>query len=202
MKEIGIYLLDELPDDIQAKAIENLGNSMSEWLPEAEDIRQEMQYVLEEHGYIDMDIYFSLSYSQGDGAAAYGQLDMEHWVKEHPEYWWLIEPDAGSIVDVHVHGAINNRYHHHNSMHVEVEVCDETVYTAFWQHKIDELDEVILSELKEMSHRMEKVGYELIEAVREEDYIRDFACGNDTHFFEDGSIAPSWMSDDSKEEVA
>ncbi len=77
MKKINLYSFDELSEEGKKKVIENYQFWITEEHTWSEAITECWEVKLEELGFEDIEIFFSLSYSQGDGAMfQFTQLDL------------------------------------------------------------------------------------------------------------------------------
>lgn len=180
----------ELSDDAKKKAREQV----EKW--EAEDtfvcdmITEDFKYYLEERG-LPQEVQWSLGYSQGDGVAFHGQLD----VKKYTEFYNLRE--WGPLEDM-LYVKIEDRgihYHHWNSMVVEHEIHGdfmETEHPAAWwlsRHE-DEFIEHVKSTIKEVSRELEKRGYAEFEYRHTDEYLEETITNNDWLFDEEGEYLP------------
>jgi hypothetical protein len=83
---IQIFKLNDLSPSAKKNAIENYRDLFHKYGYEIRDsLRYFFSEMLKEHGLPDEDIRWSLSYSQGDGMAFYGNIEFEKLLSAHPE---------------------------------------------------------------------------------------------------------------------
>ena len=77
VKEIKVFKFEELSEEAKEVARNWYKGCMdNDFYFETEHIKEDFQYELEKLGYPTNKIEFSLSYSQGDGVAFYGHIDL------------------------------------------------------------------------------------------------------------------------------
>lgn len=111
-------------------------------------------------------IYYSLSWSQGDGVMFEGVFDFPTETEKVGRQWKRYEVTVKQ----------SGHYYHSNSKTIEVEPENETVEKEF-----DEVYQKICKEL-------EKVGYEYIEDMQSEEYFIELCNANEWTFREDGTL--------------
>lgn len=168
------YPFSELSEKVQKKVIEQEQQALGEDL-DVDIITDFMRERLHNLGLPEKDIRWRLSYSQGDGVAFYGMIDLEAYLKankkalgteDHRSYKRLLDKD----VRFEIQGA-NSRYHHWNSMRVEL------LYSGRLDGKIPmsayALQGRLQNHVKDLSRELEKEGYEEIEYQTSETMARD-----------------------------
>jgi hypothetical protein len=104
------------------KAIEAGRDLYNATFDPSEMTTQLMEYAHWKHGVKSTECYWSISFSQGDGVAFYGTIDLDELVKKHENVKKIVESAAEINVTLSVTSeGRNNRYHHYNSMSVSVE---------------------------------------------------------------------------------
>ena len=116
------------------------------------------------------DVNFSLSYSQGDGVAFYGEVDLEAFLRKNfPDDPFLImllfegRVDLSSLYCSIYRNQFGYRYSHYNTM--EVEVLDEEEQLD--PEIVERLGSMVKEKVKEISRTLESEGYEIIEDQEE-----------------------------------
>lgn len=163
-----VYSFDELSDDAKAKALEDQRqfeyDTLDGWLPD--EMEYQLGLLLKKHKIVSVNnetpkIYYSLSYSQGDGAMFEG------------EYSW-----RGYRASIRQAG----HYYHYNSKEITLE-------TAFGneakQSKQEEFNDIYVSICKEL----ERAGYAAIEGTTTDEALAENINANGYEFYEDGRVA-------------
>ncbi len=187
-----VYTFDELEDSAKERAREIVGTWNQEW--ENENLSDMFAEYLEEQGFPTDNINYSLSSSQGDGVAFYGSVDLDKWLtvnKRKTYYRTLRGYDPWAKIDK---TSLSNHYSHAYTMIV---LTDSTGYSYSTNSKVDENRERLLDELQDelaesvqdMSHKLEKLGYEVFEYAYSDEVVRDSCEANDYRFTERGEIA-------------
>lgn len=160
-----VYTYDELSDQAKEKArqwwidgleYDDLSDAMSEHLTEVLLPKYKMQCD-------DAKVYYSLSYSQGDGAMFEGTVYWKSW-----------------RVDVRQSG----HYYHYNS---KTFWNTESVKTG--KDMPDETAKLFNEQYVALCQELEKYGYDYIEYEQETEVIEDNIRANEYEFYEDGKIA-------------
>jgi hypothetical protein len=161
-----VYSFDELDDTAKAKAIEKQREFEQEfsndWLPDA--MADKLAELLEANGLKcdDAKIYYSLGYSQGDGAMFEGTVS---WHKYR--------------VDIRQNG----HYYHYNSKHFDVTDEDTGDYA---DNNIEmEFNDIYTDICKDL----ERYGYDCLEQAESDETIIDSINANEYEFYSDGSMA-------------
>jgi DNA-dependent RNA polymerase auxiliary subunit epsilon len=208
MREItkSIYTFNELNPEAKQKAINDYIEGI-DWSIESEYITEVFQDELSNLGYPNHDTPWSLNYSQGDGVAFYGQVDVENVARRllnEDNYNFLMEMlDEIKLEFDIVKNSFGYHYSHYNTMSVEMELVE-------WSDRLDfdggsDLEEVdrnlsqkvvvvanelwgaIRRDVVETSQRLEKIGYEMIEGVQSEESAIEYLKESDVEFYENGS---------------
>lgn len=187
-----LYTYEELSDDAKEKARETIGQQNLEWL-DSGDLAYMFEQIIEEWGFPSDDIQFSLGYSQGDGVAFYGSIDVDTYLRKAKrvthykllktgvEYWFTLKRNSWGT-----------HYSHHNTMDL---VYDATPWD--WDKDLDPKRQALLEELYEellekkddLSHECEWAGYKHMEWLCSDEYIAEQCEANEYEFLEDGSFA-------------
>lgn len=208
MREVThqLFTINELSEEAKKKAIETYKTKNQEWLfdqCDADMLSEWMGEQLELKGYRDMKVYFSLSYCQGDGMRFEGDLsegDILYIGKR-----LLSEEDYKTLLDMTakgygVYGKIEgttHHYYHYNTMRVTIDsdVFEDYGLVEEYEdlHKaytsvLEELEELIDQDTKEVSMELEKAGYEQIDYHYTDEYILDTLEANEIEFLEDGTL--------------
>jgi hypothetical protein len=122
-------------------------------------------------------IYWSLSYSQGDGMDFAGRVSREGVVRLYSrlvaqisesrnERLWNALCDGAVSVEV---SRISSHYHHYNTMRAEVEWDEDYLRETFGFTKrqlsrLEDFRGAVVEDVKDMSKRLAQEGYKLLEA--------------------------------------
>lgn len=194
MKErtIFVYQYDELTVCAKENARKWFAESLSEEFSyETECITENMQNVLEEKGYEGLDLHWSLSHCQGDGVAFYGRLTTEELVNLSERL--LSDKDyqrlklVGTLADFEIEiSDTNNRYHHYNSMRVDIDDMQSLEdFPKIWE-LIEKLKNAIAEDIRNISRELEKQGYEEIDYYYSKESIEENIRANEYEFDVEG----------------
>jgi len=205
-----IYKFEELSAEAKERAIEQYKNRGWDWDEHDTKMLEEyFQEELETLGLPGGDIRWRLNYSQGDGMAFYGKVDITDYVTRNnlatpSEYLPLIDAlandEAEIVIEIEKRQAFH-MYDHWNTMVVSsyVNTYDDPGVGGRkrWPQRIGrpklerlthQLTEHIRGHVKDVSHKLEKAGYEEIEYKSSDEVIADNITANDYEFDEDGSF--------------
>ena len=194
----GLRFFSELNQEAQeiAVATERDTPQRFDW-DDAEFLTEDFKSQLAEYGFEETEVYWSLGYCQGDGAAFYGRVYPESLKEKDRQAARLIDAlhTAGDAIYIEITGA-NNHYHHWNSMTVEIEfeneIDDEDLPARL---KIarpalrENLEEYLNERVKEISRGLEKCGYAEIEYACDEETIRNDLIEREHLYEKDGTRA-------------
>lgn len=185
--EVKLYEISELPEEARTKAIDYL-RERGYFDVEADEIEERFKEKLKEYGLPTDDIQFSLSWSQGDGVAFYGNIDLHQLITEtgmESEYTSLI--NYYELSATITRNSFGTHYSHWNTMDVYMERGREYV-TTLSQEQGKELWDHIKDTVVKVSKELEREGYEMIEANQKEEYVVECAEANEMLFREDGRL--------------
>lgn len=170
-RTITTYTFDELSKEAQAKAIEDHRTFISETMDDqlSESMREKLDELLKENQITDYDIrslYYSLSYSQGDGAMFEGIIRWKNWevVIAHVGHYYNSNSKEISITNPNADAATDDAY------------ADDKVYEEF-----ETLYQKICKQL-------EKYGYGWIDNELEEENVKEELRMNEYEFLRNGAI--------------
>ena len=153
--EITRYAISELSPDAQAKALDKVREGEQENFPQdllSEAMDEQASYLLAgnyEAKQSELKLYYSLSYSQGDGVAMHGTI----YPADAPN---LTLPANTYRVNIKHEG----RYYHEYSF--SVELLDEDY------EEIEDEDDKVLKQLRDICKQLERFGYKW-----DKDYFSD-----------------------------
>lgn len=194
----GLRFFSELKPEAQEFAVseERRRADRFDW-DDAEFLTEDFKTQLAEHGFSEVEVYWSLGNCQGDGVAFYGRVCAESLKEKDRRAKRLIAAleAAGDDVHVEITGA-NGHYHHWNSMTVEIEFENETedndlpARLKIARPALRENFEQYLDErVKEVSRELEKSGYAEIEYRFDENAIREELLEREHLYEKDGTRA-------------
>jgi hypothetical protein len=201
MKQITVtktvFTLDELSDAARQNALEKMDTWMYEYI-ESDEITEYLNGELlteltgEFIGQIStnelakrtgLKLNWSLSHSQGDGVAIYGEV----YAADAPKLEWHNADNARLLPTDYA-----NFYSHENTF--TVEVCGEDENGNYTTLDGDTGEE-IAEQFRDICRRLKRLGYEQIRNLTGEEAIRGYLDGGDARrFTEDGDLAlmPFW----------
>lgn len=187
-----VYQYDELSPKAQAKAREwwvDLDNAYFD----SSLITELYQRELEELGYPTDNIEWSLGYSQGDGMAFYGTIDLDAWTKAtktRSKFKALRDKDGRWMVSAELSkNSYGWHYSHWNTMDVEVQWTPEDYSkdpTAKQSEAMNALYAALKEHVQDTSRRLERLGYDEIEYQQSDEVVAETLIVNEYEFTEDG----------------
>lgn len=190
------YRLHELDDRVQETLI--IQWREREWeCVESDWITETFRHDLAELGYPTEEIYWSLGYCQGDGVAFYGRIEtaglrqiLERVLTPDDPLrlrMLLYDPDFDLSVELSVDIVQSGygHYSHRNAMRLRADWDardeeDGQFLEEAWEH----LEPLILSDIQNTTHRLEKTGYDELEYLTGEE--RAYEALADCWYDEDG----------------
>ena len=168
MKEVKIkvYTIKELNETAKEKALNLLREDNSyDFL--SEDLEERLRELLKDNKIkVDyLQIYYSLSYSQGDGVCFVGNFEY----KDYPKFIKHI-----------------GNYNHKNS--VEIDILDSESEEVMEDDICEEFKEIF----DDICDQLEKIGYNYIEYVDSEENLIDMCEINEYTFLENGEMFNSY----------
>ena len=185
MRTINVYEFDELPNEVQKKVIDRYRDSYVD-IEDAMSL-EFINYV----GYLDFKLSYSLSCCQGDGVSFTGTAEGKEEVLELANLVYggkvprkiLRLINWGIIIDVQF---VRNNSHYVHKYTVDVIVeglipCHYYIYRA-----ICEFERAIKQWYLNTCSALETFGYNTIDSLRIDDYVRECIIANDLKFTENG----------------
>ncbi len=132
-------------------------------------------------------VEWSLSYSQGDGVAFYGPVDMEIVGKRvltpEDQAAWKALSDAGDLRVQLTRNSFGHHYSHWNTMTVNVESNEGD------SALIERIEEAVAEDVRKTSRELEADGYKEIEYKLSDATLIEGMQGNADEFYADGRPA-------------
>lgn len=202
--KVNVFSVNDLTGKAKETAIEAGREYHNQTFDSAEMTEQLKEHAEYNHGVKVDTCQWSLSYCQGDGVAFYGSLDLEVLAAKHPNIAKIVKKakDKDNTFSVKIEGK-NSRYHHWNSMTVEVEGDNGHRYSEYYRGrsertlaKLDtemeaaatELHTLIADVLRAASRDTEAWGYKVIEVDNEDEQIIELLEANEWEFDENGRV--------------
>lgn len=183
------YQYSELGDKAKKTAITKLGE-LSADTDNSDELIDLFSNRLAERHYPHDHIQFSLSSSQGDGVAFYGDVNdvesLARAVLDDTVYEQLRSAIESGEISIRI--APNrhaNHYSHYNCMDVNIRYTDSDGIAS----AVDELETRILNDLRNLSKELEAAGYTLLDSMRTEEYLIEEAEALELEFTKEGKIA-------------
>ena len=186
-----VFTLDELAGQNQQNALEKMCAELHEWIEQdqiTEYLNGELLTMLtgecageisskELAKRVGLKIEYSLSYSQGDGVAIYGEI----YATDAPKLNWYNADNARLT-----RNGYGTYYSHYNTF--DVVVCGEDENGNYTTLDGD-TGEAITDQFRDICRQLERLGYQQIEALTNEEAIREhLEFGDARRFTEDGDI--------------
>ena len=173
-KTINCLLFSELSEEQKAKAIEKHRdiNTFGEWWDWELDEQREK---LTRQGFINPQIYFSLSYSQGDGACFQADIDLAKFLKGRrvaTKYTKQIENYHKGILEAKI--TTSGHYSHEYSMSLDYYDQDDA--------PSGNLETFILEEAREQARKIYKDLKALYEDLTSDESIAETLENNEYYF--------------------
>lgn len=193
--KVNLYSVNELTGKARDKAIE-AGREWHNATFDSDDMTTQLtEYAHEKHGVKSTECNWSISFSQGDGVAFYGTIDLDELAKKHENVKKII--DAAAEIDVTLSVTSegrNSRYHHWNSMTVSAEHDTGYRYSDKYRDEdegpledkadklANELQEAVADILKAASRDTHSWGEKCVLADSEDDSIVELLEANEWEF--------------------
>jgi len=210
MREIKmkVYTFSELGDCAREKAVADAWH----WLDNdhTDEVREEFDHLLHEAGLPREDVRFRLNHCQGDGVAFYDAMDPEHFFSQHPqwraEHKRLFDDNGDFMFNIEIMKSESfHMYDHHNTMYLHIDshqghfdhlskIADQfgSIEEANAESAIDtaleEFEIFLITYIRDISRKLESVGYDIVDGYQSDEYIVDTLNINDYEFLEDGSL--------------
>jgi hypothetical protein len=207
-REVTLYSIGELSEKVREKAIKRLreqgfGRVDPDFLTEL------FSEKLKDYGlpHDPKKIQWSLGYSQGDGVAFEGWVDVDAYLTAAEQLalpgapkismrkrWGERRPDRELLerADVEIKIAHHGRYTHARSMDVEYDFHGIEAETREEEKQIEAAVLALVDEIGkkvvDVSRELEKMGYSEIESLEGDEAIIELAETNELLFFKDGTL--------------
>lgn len=205
-----VYKFEELSPEAKERAMEEYRNKGWDW--DEHDTQMLTEYFeeqLEELGLPSGDVRWSLSYSQGDGVAFYGKVDIRDYVLKNNlatplGFLSLIDALSNDEAEIVIEIEKSKTFHHYDHWNTMVVTSYVNTYgdpgipgSKRWprrvgrpviERKTRELTEVIRKHVREISKKLEESGYREIEYKSSDEVISENIIANDYEFDEDGNF--------------
>jgi len=188
-----VYNFDELSESAQQTALEWFAQANQECY-DPDDLTMVFAETLKEWGFPhdDKAIEYRLSYSQGDGVAFYGTIDVNQYLRKTQQltkFRPLLRSDDMYIEAWITRNSFGHHYSHYNTMSVESNVENYEYTLTENQHKLAELLQESLEEhVVHVSQELERMGYAELEYITSREYIVEQIEINEYEFTEDGKL--------------
>jgi hypothetical protein len=186
MREITETKLLFCANELSEKSLEKAVSDFAEDAVEPSLITENFQTILEEKGLPGLDVEWSLNCCQGDGVAFYGIVDLDSLSAVSDEWKEIIDgikkydPDFSANISRNSYG---NHYSHWGTMTVTGEVdSDKPEADKAWEV----FEKRLTNYIQNISHELEKIGYDEIEHEQGKERFLETAEANDWEFFANG----------------
>jgi hypothetical protein len=183
--EFDVFKYEELGEKAKKRAKEKYGDTFDY----SDCVTSEFECVLQQYGYGDCKLEWSLGYCQGDGVAFYGKVDVEDWwrkrgrtlfSKEEKRKLLKYYKEDSDLSIAICRNSFGHHYSHYNTMYVEVT----------WGNKelLELLEGAVLEDIKDISKELARQGYKDLEHYYSEESFAETAEANEWEFFADGTL--------------
>lgn len=192
--ELKIFRYDELSQEAKERARKWCREKGLNYEPQI--ITEMMESTLNDLGYEGVEVFWRLSYSQGDGVAFYGKLTnpdklLKRLLSEKDIRRWKRISDVIGI-DIRINRIGSHLYHHYKTMEVVVDSNDlDQDMHPFIGIFLKKIEEKIQADVKSVSKKLENDGYKELEYQNSDEYIDMLLSENWYEFLEDGR---RWVS--------
>jgi hypothetical protein len=185
IKTINLYTFSELPETVQEKLIKAEYDSSIDVLND--QVSEYFNEKAQERFGPDLKVYYSLGHCQGDGVAFEGEISLDTLLSDSSDYKDSFNRDELRLLNkckdcISINVKNELRYYHYNSFRVDL-VIGQYSYSRDYKY-IDELqksiEKKILTILQNISHDLEKSGYEDFSQVDE--FSKDVLVNSDDLF--------------------
>ena len=190
IKEINLYRFSELSETAQEKAIEKWYEK-EDYPFLCEDITNYISEVIDTRNvFSDIELRYSLSYSQSDGLSFSANFDLKKWLDQYDfQQFKKNAIEQQFIVNVK---ANNGHYTYCSKSNVSYEYNCSMNYFQSDLSNLESLFESVLSDIQtyyvDICKQAEKYGYSEIEYRMPVDEFLDFCESNDYEFLIDGTL--------------
>jgi len=182
IKTINLYTFSELPETVQEKLIKAEYDSSIDVLND--QVSEYFNEKAKERFGPDLKVYYSLGHCQGDGVAFEGEIILDTLLSNYKDSFNRNElrllNKCKDCISISVKNEL--RYYHYNSFRVDLGIGQYS-YSRDYKY-IDELqksiEKKILTILQNISHDLEKSGYEDFSQVDE--FSKDVLLSSDDMF--------------------
>lgn len=202
-----VFSFDELSGEAKKRAIQTWRDRG--WDFDEADARMLTEFFEEElrrFGLPSGDVRWRLSYSQGDGVAFYGPVDLDEFIRAEtapgrtgaPEEWTppaakpggraRYEPLVGRVRVAIRKVRELTRYDHYNTMVVDSDAEGDLTDRDY--ALLGDLEAEIAAVAREASRELEKLGYQEIDYRTGDEQIAESIESGDFEFTEDGRLMP------------
>ena len=178
---VNVYEFNELSSEVQKKVIDRYRDSYVD-IEDAMNI-EFINYV----GYLDLKLSYSLSCCQGDGVSFSGEVTGKEEVNKLANLVYggkvprkiLRLINWGIIIDVQF--VRNNSHYVH-----KYTVATNVIVDGDYQNIAEEFEVAINHWYSNICDALETYGYNTIDFMRSDDYVRECIIANDLEFTENG----------------
>ena len=182
IKTIKVYNFNELSTDAQEKAINDYYEN-EDYFFLNDDLEEELWQI--DNYFYDTQIYYSLSYSQGDGLCLSGTFDLENWLKDEYNFKQSINDAVHNLV-YSVESKINRRY----SFASKSDILVETYYNLYKYPNLEELIDSIIDDIEDyymdLCNKLELYGYSILDYRMDNVEFSDYADENGILYLSNG----------------
>lgn len=179
MKEITIkaYTFEELSEDVQERLIRECRQSNDY----GDDLADYLRGRLKELTGLSFDLAYSLNNVQGDGLRFTGRIEGEE-INKLP-FASLVKDAENTIINIFPKSGCRGSYM------VDIDIDADTCYDSkkYYGDEREKLQEVVEEWYDAIVDTLKKEGYNYIEDVESDEYIRDCLIGNEDLYMADGS---------------
>lgn len=182
LKTVTVYSFSELSTAAQEKVISDYYEN-EDYPFLSDDLKEELNQI--DYFFYDTKIYYSLSYSQGDGLQILGKFDFDKWIKDKYNFKQSVNDTVYNLV-YSVESKSNRRY----SFASKSDILTELDYNLYKYPNLEELINSIIDDIKEyyidLCKKLELYGYSIIEYRMDSTEFSDYADANNILYLPSG----------------
>jgi hypothetical protein len=182
--EQEVYNFSELSKDVQEKIIEKYYEN-EEYPFLTDDLMENLSELDTLKIFSNVQLQYSLSYTQGDGLSFSTDIDILKWLKNRNMKTSVLDVIYNNIYSIKCTGNMG-QYYYANGKDITLEVQDNS-----GKHKrIDKLMDIIKEELSDyyisICHKLTKIGYSIVDYRMSIEEFSEYSNDNGYEYFING----------------
>lgn len=186
--QIDVFNFNELDNNVQKTVIEKYRDRMYEWGIDLDYFNEECYNIANKSGFLDINLSYSLSNSQGDGLSFSAEIDKEYFIKK------CFPNIKNSVFDILCNYVIyscksnGGRYCYASKNDIDIFLDPQYKSYPNIEKLVYELYQYVQNEYLNLCGQFEKTGYDIIEYEYSDENIIDLIINNECQFTKSGQI--------------